>query len=117
MSNYGIIRERVQQCLEEGWKKFIVFPFGENGMLAKHVLEQAFGITELLIVDNELAKYNKTVLSVDALNCLTGLENYALLIASVNPDIVEYGHQNIPCKKAIDIVPTPSTNLSANPGG
>lgn len=103
MSNYRIIRERIKECMDEGWKKFIIFPFGENGMLAKQILEQAFGIREIIIVDNELANYNINILSAAKLKDAEKLQDYALLIASINADIIDYAHRCFCCKKIVDI--------------
>lgn len=63
MSNYKVVRKRIKECLDEGWRKFIIFPFGENGMLVKKVLEEAFGITDIIIVDTELSKYNANIIN------------------------------------------------------
>lgn len=110
MSNYGIICERVKYCLETGWKKFIIFPFGENGMLAKQVLEQAFGIEEVIVADNGLSQYNKNIVNVERLKERAILQDYALIIASVNKEIIEYAHKYIICGKVVDIVSENQSN-------
>lgn len=110
MSNYAIIRERIKCCLDEGWKKFIIFPFGENGMLAKQVMEQAFGIEKILIADNELSWYNHNILSIEMLKETEMTREYALMIASVNQEIIEYARNNIFCGKTVDIVPEKQQN-------
>ena len=112
MSNYGIIRKRIKDCLDEGWKKFIIFPFGENGMLAKQVLEQTFGINEIIVVDNELAQYNKKIVNVNMLKEGMLSQEHALIIASVNQDIIEYAHNNIFCQKVVDMVSEKQQNLT-----
>lgn len=115
MSNYKIIRKRIKECLDEEWKKFIIFPFGENGMLVKKVLEEAFGIMDIVIVDTELAKYNANIIDVEKLKKdKTLLQNAALIIASVENEIIQFARTNIFCKKMVDIIENEKENSSNN---
>lgn len=105
MSNYKNIRKRIQECLNEEWRKFIIFPFGENGMLTKHILEEAFGISNFVIIDTELARYNSNILSVEEVKENISLCNEsALIIASTEPDIIHFARKNIFCKKTVDLL-------------
>lgn len=105
MSNYNMIRKRIIECLDEGYSKFVIFPFGENGMLVKQVLQETFGITDFVIVDTELAKYNNHVLTVESVNENKNLcESASLIIASVEQEIVHFAKANIFIEKIVDIL-------------
>lgn len=51
-------------CLN-GKEQFVIFSFGENGLLTKKVLNECFGIQEKYIVDNKLSKYNSKIKELD----------------------------------------------------
>lgn len=113
MSNYKIIRGRIKECLDEGWKKFIIFPFGENGMLVKMILQEAFGIRGVTVVDRELSKYNDSIINIETLQeNKTLYHNAALIIASIEPEIIEFAKANIFCEKVVDILENIEENLS-----
>ncbi len=66
-SNYTIIRDKIKNLIDMGVKKFVIFPFGEEGMMTKKILNECFGIEEQFIVDNGLTKYNSKIKSSDFL--------------------------------------------------
>ncbi|NBJ81070.1 antibiotic acetyltransferase [bacterium 1XD42-94] len=104
MVNYQTIRKTVQRCIDEGWKRFIIFPFGENGMCTKHILQETFGITDIVIVDTELSKYNSKIKSVEELHRDKELCNNAILIiASVEQEIIDFAKDNILCPQKVNI--------------
>lgn len=105
MSNYNMIRKRIKECLDEGYSKFVIFPFGENGMLVKQVLQETFGITDFVIVDTELARYNNRILTVKSVNENKNLcQSASLIIASVEQEIIHFAKANIFCRKIVDIL-------------
>lgn len=86
-SNYAIIRHKISSLLDKGIKEFVIFPYGEVGMLTKNILNECFGIEELFVVDNGLAKYNPKIKTIDFL--ITFLErertrDTCVLFASYN---------------------------------
>lgn len=104
MSNYGVIRKKIAECIKSGWDQFIIFPFAENGMLAKQILNQAFGIQEVAIVDSELCEYNREIKSIEDLKekC-KNLDKYVLFIASIEESVIEFAQKNIPCGKTVGL--------------
>lgn len=62
----------IKRLVDNGKDKFIIFPFGERGMLIKNILNQCFGIEEVVIIDNSLCKTN------NAIKDLSVLKNYDL---------------------------------------
>lgn len=59
----------IGNLIGEGKRRFILFPFGNNGMIVKNVLNQRYGIQEEYIVDNNLAGIaeNKNIISLEEL--------------------------------------------------
>lgn len=114
MMNYRMIRKTIQNCVDDGWKKFIIFPFGANGMCVKHVLQEAFGITDFVIVDTELSKYNPKIKSVEELNQENELrDNAVLIIASVERAVIDFAQKNIFCRKRVGITECEEADLAA----
>lgn len=87
MGNYWKIREVVKKTLENG-KKYVVFPYGENGMLTVQILRECFGIKDIVIVDNELCKYNSEIKKIDFLRNIDDKKEYQVLFASYNKSLL-----------------------------
>jgi len=63
----NLIRKLIEEKLDNGYKRFIIFPYGDVGMEVKILLNTLYGIEEELIIDNYLCKYNPKIKSIDAL--------------------------------------------------
>ena len=48
-------------------KRFVIYPFGENGMNVKDVLYDCFFISPYMVVDNNLSKYNDRIIDSEQL--------------------------------------------------
>ena len=57
----------IKQLVGEGKTNFAIFPFGEQGMMVKEILNKQFGIREKHIVDNGLSHFGGGILSLDEL--------------------------------------------------
>lgn len=82
------IKKGIEKELEKGNRDFILYPFGEIGMLTKRVLNDCYGIEEAFIVDNHLAKYNENIKEVSYLGEID-VSNYQVLITSDNESLYE----------------------------
>lgn len=69
-TRYCMIDNKIKELIEKGYKKVIIYPFGENGFLCKEILNHKYHIKELAIADNNLCKKNADILSVDQLQTL-----------------------------------------------
>lgn len=82
----------IKECIESKWnagyRKFIIFPFGETGLLVKNVLNNLYGIQETYILDNHLCQYNSQIRELAFLNDIN-CDNYCIIIACTNPDIYD----------------------------
>lgn len=55
------VRKILKGKIDEGIKKFIIYPFGTNGILIKNCLEDVFNTKPVLIIDNEYEKYHSGI--------------------------------------------------------
>lgn len=79
----GQIKECIEQKLDAGFRKFIIFPFGDVGMQVKEVLRHAYGIEAEYVLDNKLCKYNSDIKALEFLDkfslgvlCCTGMYKF-----------------------------------------
>lgn len=85
-SNYHTIRNAIEKAVELGKQNFLIYPFGENGVLAKQILNDSFGIQENYIIDNKLSKYNPKIKSLawcKTLDC----SQYTVLFTCANLEL------------------------------
>ena len=80
------IRKCIEQKLDSGFRKFIIFPFGDVGMQVKEVLRNAYGIDAEYVLDNNLCKYNSDIKPLEFLDSIS-CDKYCVVLASTNPDI------------------------------
>ena len=78
------IMQAIKVHVDQGKKEFILYPFGVNGMLAKNILQEQFGIEPSYILDNKLCKSNDEIHSIDFLEQLD-IEKYVILLTIENP--------------------------------
>lgn len=52
---------------ESGGVRFIIYPYGELGLLTNDILKKRYGVEDAIVVDNKLSRYNKDVLPMSAL--------------------------------------------------
>lgn len=81
------IRRCIENRLEQGQNNFIIFPFGDVGMRTKNILNVAYGIEEMAIIDNNLCKYNKSIHDLSYLEKIWGGTGVCVILASTNSDI------------------------------
>ena len=84
MRYYNVkIRRAIEKCILEGKRKFIIYPFGEQGMILKNVMINQYGIKEIIVIDNHLSQYS-TDGGIKDLSILKkiNINDYAILVAS-----------------------------------
>lgn len=75
------IKDCIKAKLDEGFRKFIIFPYGDVGVQVKYVLNTAFDIQESYILDNHLPAYNPKIKPLEFLETLDCKE-YCLFFAT-----------------------------------
>ena len=73
MTDYQKIRDAIEQSLNQKKSSFIIYPYGEYGVLAKRILNDSFGIVEDYVVDNRLSQYNSSIRNLDFLRNWTAV--------------------------------------------
>ena len=61
IKNTDIIKT-LKKYISDGIKKFVIYPYGENGLYLNNILVSCFNLPPYLIVDNELSKYNDNII-------------------------------------------------------
>lgn len=67
MANYSRIDTMVRAAVLSKPEKIAICPFAEEGMMAKQILNERYGIKETYIIDNRLAEINPNIISVEDL--------------------------------------------------
>ena len=67
MNKFQIIEAAITKQLKLGHRDFAIYPFGEQGVLTKGILNGRFGIDEKLIIDNYLCKSISHIKDIDYL--------------------------------------------------
>lgn len=88
MSKYSIIDKAIRKEVENSYERFVIYPFGEDGMLAKQILNMRYNIIETAIVDNLLAPYNSNVITMEEFKKCSDIENVCILITTENIDVI-----------------------------
>lgn len=77
---------RLENLNKEDLHQLILYPFGEQGRLAKSILEEYYHINPVAIVDNRLSKTEQDILSVEELRNMD-LAGIKILLTSDRADI------------------------------
>lgn len=87
MSGFGRVEKicrGLSRLLDEGKRDFVIYPFGEQGLLTKYILNTRFAIKEKFIIDNSAVGGDEyDVRKFDSLKD-TDISNLTFLIASDN---------------------------------
>ena len=80
------INRQLGKFIEKGIDKFIIYPFGSNGVNVKNILSDYYNIEPILIVDNEYMKFNPHIVSFRMLK--EGYDPAAYIILTIEDEIV-----------------------------
>lgn len=88
MDHYLKAERVVESLINEGHRKFILYPFGKQAMMIKEILNKRYGIEEEHIIDNKLAytSNNKKIISLNKLNEIN-TDDKIVLLTSDNEEI------------------------------
>ncbi len=94
MTKYQKIRQKIKDALDVGKMNFVIYPFGENGILTKEILNWNFGIEEKYIIDNKLAVYNQKIKNIEYFK-MVDCSKLTVLLTIENPDVTEQINKDI----------------------
>jgi hypothetical protein len=105
----------IKRLVDNGKDKFIIFPFGERGMLIKNILNQCFGIEEVGIIDNGLCKTNNSIKDLSALNNYDLNDCCILLSSDTDSCYSEIRYQLMKCATIEQFVDVFSSSMFFDP--
>lgn len=76
----------IEKELNTGYRKFAIYPFGENGMRVKDILTDRYGIEDIIILDNKLCDFRTDVLSLNEIKRIN-FEKRTILVTIENPTL------------------------------
>lgn len=82
--------------MNRGGVRFIIYPYGELGLLTNDILKKRYGVMDAIVVDNKLSRYNKDVLPVSALTEEMFDRRTRILFALDNPKLFHVVYDGIP---------------------
>lgn len=119
MGVYHEIRKGIEKCLSERkGRKIILYPFGEQGLLAKKILNEVYNIKEAFIIDDGLSHYNSKIKPIAFLQELD-VTKYVCLLTSDNPkyydELRESIKKYVPEECIVDIFPPKGSSIDLWP--
>lgn len=76
----SVLRKYVRKYIRKGFKEFIIYPFGSNGLMIQQILKECFGITPRYIVDVEYSQYRDEIITLQELKKVYEPEMFVLLV-------------------------------------
>lgn len=85
MDYFYILDKIIREEIDKG-KEIAIYPFGKIAMRAKEILEQRYG-RKAILIDNNLAKYNSTIITKDTFLKNYNDKNISIIICSSNVQV------------------------------
>ena len=102
------IELRIRELVKNGDTKLVIYPFGEQGRLTKSILNAYFGIEEVAIVDNLLAKKYPTIISVEELKMRNIIDAKVLLTSDrmdIHDELLRKIYEVLPEMEVLELFP------------
>jgi len=80
VNKYKKICEVIESNILAGRDKFIIYPFGELGILTKNILNERYGIKEQYLIDNRLSQIREDIYPVAKLGEVSLNDTVILLV-------------------------------------
>lgn len=106
MYDVNFIRDSLRKYIDKKLDKFIIYPFGINGVNTRNILKDYFDLTPCFIVDNEYSKYNSAIINKHMLKDVWQQDMYIIITienASENMRIVKEILEFIPISNIINL--------------
>lgn len=85
-TDYQRIRTAIELAINSNKHNFIIYPYGEYGVVAKQILNDSFGIKEDYVIDNKLSVFNSNIKSIEFCKSIDR-NKYTVLFTCANPDV------------------------------
>lgn len=92
MYNNDSIKVILKRYIDNKINRFVIYPFGANGVNVKNILKDYFDLEPCFIVDNEYCRYNSRIIDTDTLQkvykddiyVIIAVENYEISRNMIN---------------------------------
>lgn len=91
---YKQIMRCIEKKLDMGFRKFIIYPFGEVGRQTRDILRDMYGIEAEYMLDNHLCKYNPAIKPLDFLDTIS-CDGLCALLAATERAHCQKGRQEL----------------------
>ena len=81
------VQAKIDEAIQKGKSKAYLFPFGKYGMMAKEILQNRYGIQDIVVLDNALCQYNSEIKPLDSLKDKLWEKNEIFFLCTFNPNI------------------------------
>lgn len=101
------IKGCLKKYIKQGINRFVIYPFGENGMNVKNILKEYYDLIPILIVDNEYAKFNPSIVDREGLKENYSKDMYVILTIAdkkANETILKQLQEFVPEANIINLV-------------
>lgn len=92
MLNYFSIKDKIKNLVDNGEKKFVIYPYGKNGKDIEQLLINEFALSPILIVDNFMCERVLEIISGEELSVKYKKDYYIILTVEneqVNREILK----------------------------
>lgn len=79
-------RNLIEKSLDNNIRNFVIFPFGETGLLVYNILINQYGIEPIMICDNKLSRYNSRIKPLSECENINNRE-VSLILACTNVEV------------------------------
>lgn len=114
MYNLSYISNLLKGYIDQKVNKFVIYPFGSNGVNVKNVLMDYFNLKPLYIVDNEYSKYNSLIINKEELRSIYQQDMYVILTVEnqdINKKMLKELSQFVPQANIINLVKKENTDV------
>ena len=91
-------------------RKYVIYPFGIEGMIAKSVLNIIFGIKEHMIIDNYLSDKNNRIINLNDLDKMDTSDLYFLICSDrldIYDELRKPLYEKVPKRQCFELLPRP----------
>lgn len=107
MFGEGRIKNIIKYYVERGEKKYIIYPYGANGLMVNNILKSYFGLSPVYIVDNVYCQYNSSLINVSRLKEVYKPDMYIFLTIEndvLNKRLYEELSEFVPLENIVNLL-------------
>ena len=106
MFNIKLIQNVLKDYVDKSVKKFIIYPFGVNGVNVRNILRDYFDLEPCFIVDNTFSKYHEDIIDSKVLKSVYQVDMHVVFTiedAGLNAEMLKELSDYIPHNRIINL--------------